>query len=145
MRLLSSLKWAISTKTTVSMMGGDQHLQRCAFVCCRCRRWLHQRKVPSDDLLSAHRKIRFDQAQQSRNCPSIKFRGPICGKLNSPSENGQRKNTYLKNRRIMKKVQKILGLPIISITEGRELGISKSLLIDAKNGSVSALIIEDAD
>lgn len=45
----------------------------------------------------------------------------------------------------MKKSAEILGLPIISITEGRELGISKSLLIDAKNGSVSALIIEDAD
>jgi len=45
----------------------------------------------------------------------------------------------------MKKSVEILGLPIISITEGRELGISKSLLIDAKNGSVSALIIEDAD
>jgi hypothetical protein len=39
----------------------------------------------------------------------------------------------------------ILGLPIISITEGRELGISKSLLIDAQNARVSALIIEDED
>ena len=45
----------------------------------------------------------------------------------------------------MKKSVEILNLPIISITEGRELGISKSLLIDAKNGSVSALIIEDED
>ena len=45
----------------------------------------------------------------------------------------------------MKKSVEILNLPIISITEGRELGISKTLLIDAKNGSVSALIIEDED
>lgn len=45
----------------------------------------------------------------------------------------------------MKKSVEILGLPIISITEGRELGISKSLLIDAQNGSVAALIIEDED
>lgn len=45
----------------------------------------------------------------------------------------------------MKKSVDILGLPIISITEGRELGISKSLLMDAKNGMVAALIIEDED
>lgn len=45
----------------------------------------------------------------------------------------------------MKKSVEILGLPIISITEGRELGISKSLLMDAANGRVSALIIEDED
>lgn len=45
----------------------------------------------------------------------------------------------------MKKSVDILGLPIISITEGRELGISKSLLMDAQNGTVAALIIEDED
>ena len=45
----------------------------------------------------------------------------------------------------MKKSIEILGLPIISITEGRELGISKSLLIDAKQGSVAAITIEDED
>lgn len=45
----------------------------------------------------------------------------------------------------MKKSVNILGLPIISITEGRELGISKSLLMDAQNGIVAALIIEDED
>ena len=45
----------------------------------------------------------------------------------------------------MKKSVEILGLPIISITEGRELGISKSLLIDAENGKVAALTIEDED
>jgi uncharacterized protein YrrD len=45
----------------------------------------------------------------------------------------------------MKKSVEILGLPIISITEGRELGISKSLLIDAKNGAVAALTIDDED
>ena len=45
----------------------------------------------------------------------------------------------------MKKSEEILGLPIISITEGRELGMSKSLLIDAKKGAVAALTIEDED
>ena len=45
----------------------------------------------------------------------------------------------------MKKSIEILGLPIISITEGRELGISKSLLIDAKNGAVAAVTIDDDD
>ncbi|WP_110954708.1 PRC-barrel domain-containing protein [Anaerosinus massiliensis] len=45
----------------------------------------------------------------------------------------------------MKKSVHILGLPIISITEGKELGISKSLVIDAANGIITALIIEDED
>jgi uncharacterized protein YrrD len=45
----------------------------------------------------------------------------------------------------MKKSAEILGLPIISITEGRELGTSKTLLIDAKNGKIAAITIEDAD
>ncbi len=45
----------------------------------------------------------------------------------------------------MKKSVEILGLPIISITEGRELGTSKTLLIDAKNGVIAALTIEDDD
>ena len=45
----------------------------------------------------------------------------------------------------MKKSVEILGLPVISITEGRELGMSKTLLIDAKNGNVAAITIEDED
>lgn len=45
----------------------------------------------------------------------------------------------------MKKSVEILGLPVISITEGRELGMSKTLLIDAKNGTVAAITIEDED
>lgn len=45
----------------------------------------------------------------------------------------------------MKKNEQFLALPIISITEGRELGVSKSLLIDAENGKVAAIIIEDED
>ena len=45
----------------------------------------------------------------------------------------------------MKKSVEILGLPIISITEGRELGMSKTLLIDAKKGTVTAITIEDED
>lgn len=46
---------------------------------------------------------------------------------------------------MLKKSVEILNLPIISITEGRELGTSKSLLIDAKNGVVAAITIEDED
>lgn len=45
----------------------------------------------------------------------------------------------------MKTSAEILGLPVISITEGRELGMSKTLLIDAKNGAVAAITIEDED
>lgn len=45
----------------------------------------------------------------------------------------------------MKKSIEIIGLPVISITEGRELGMSKTLLIDAKNGTVAAITIEDED
>ena len=45
----------------------------------------------------------------------------------------------------MKKSAEILGLPIISITEGRELGTSKTLLIDAKKGLVAAITIEDEE
>ncbi len=45
----------------------------------------------------------------------------------------------------MKKSVEIIGLPVISITEGRELGMSKTLLIDAKNGSIAAITIEDED
>ena len=41
----------------------------------------------------------------------------------------------------MKKSVEIIGLPVISITEGRELGMSKSLLIDAPNGSVAAITL----
>ncbi len=45
----------------------------------------------------------------------------------------------------MKKSAEILGLPIISITEGRELGTSKTLLIDAKKGIVAAITLEDEE
>ena len=45
----------------------------------------------------------------------------------------------------MKKSVEILGLPVISITEGRELGMSKTLLMDAKKGIVAAITIEDED
>ena len=44
-----------------------------------------------------------------------------------------------------KKSVEILGLPVISITEGRELGISKTLIIDANAGAVGAITIEDED
>ena len=45
----------------------------------------------------------------------------------------------------MKKSVDILGLPVISITEGRELGMSKTLLIDAPNRIVAAITSEDED
>ena len=45
----------------------------------------------------------------------------------------------------MKKSVDILGLPVISITEGRELGMSKTLLIDAPYRVVAAVTIEDED
>ncbi|MBQ7704878.1 MAG: PRC-barrel domain-containing protein [Selenomonadaceae bacterium] len=45
----------------------------------------------------------------------------------------------------MKKSAEILGLPIISITEGRELGTSKTLVIDAKNGLIAAITVEDEE
>ena len=45
----------------------------------------------------------------------------------------------------MKKSTEILGLPIISITEGRELGLSQTLLIDSKKSRVAAITIEDED
>ena len=45
----------------------------------------------------------------------------------------------------MKKSVDILGLPVISITEGRELGMSKTRLIDAPNRVVAAITIEDED
>jgi uncharacterized protein YrrD len=45
----------------------------------------------------------------------------------------------------MKKTVEILGLPVISITEGKELGMSKTLVIDAPQGEVAAITIEDED
>lgn len=43
----------------------------------------------------------------------------------------------------MKKSVEILGLPIISITEGREMGTAKTLVIDAGQGAVAAIAVED--
>ncbi|MEG6586055.1 PRC-barrel domain-containing protein [Dendrosporobacter sp. 1207_IL3150] len=43
----------------------------------------------------------------------------------------------------MKKSVEILGLPIISISEGRELGRSRFLVINPEQGVVAALAIED--
>ncbi len=44
-----------------------------------------------------------------------------------------------------KKSVEITGLPIISITEGFELGVIKTLIVDAKAGAVAAITIEDED
>lgn len=43
----------------------------------------------------------------------------------------------------MKKSVDILGLQVISITEGKELGIVKGLVINSSEGKVAALIIDD--
>ncbi|AIF52266.1 PRC-barrel domain-containing protein [Pelosinus sp. UFO1] len=43
----------------------------------------------------------------------------------------------------MKKNSEILGLPVISITEGSELGRVKCLVINAAKGAVAAMVIED--
>ncbi len=43
----------------------------------------------------------------------------------------------------MKKSAAILGLSIISIGEGKELGTAKHLVIDAAKGEVSAIVVED--
>lgn len=43
----------------------------------------------------------------------------------------------------MKKSVDILGLPVISIMEGKELGKAKSLVINPANGTVAAVAIDD--
>ncbi|MBP2649500.1 MAG: PRC-barrel domain protein [Firmicutes bacterium] len=43
----------------------------------------------------------------------------------------------------MKKSVDILGLPVISINEGIELGTAKGLVIDASQGAVAAIVLED--
>jgi two-component system CheB/CheR fusion protein len=44
---------------------------------------------------------------------------------------------------MMKKSVEILGLPVISISEGCELGTAKVLVIDPTQGAVSAIAVED--
>lgn len=44
-----------------------------------------------------------------------------------------------------KKSVEITGLPVISVTEGFELGVSKTLIVDANAGAVAAITIEDED
>jgi len=43
----------------------------------------------------------------------------------------------------MKKSADIVGLPVISIREGTELGVVKDLVINPSSGSVAALVIDD--
>ena len=43
----------------------------------------------------------------------------------------------------MKKSVDILGLPVISISEGTELGTAKSLVINPAQGAVAAIVIDD--
>jgi uncharacterized protein YrrD len=43
----------------------------------------------------------------------------------------------------MKKSVDILGLPVISISEGSELGTAKALVINAAQGAVAAIVVDD--
>ena len=43
----------------------------------------------------------------------------------------------------MKKTVEIIGLPIISITEGKELGHVKELVVNAAAGTVAAIVVDD--
>jgi uncharacterized protein YrrD len=43
----------------------------------------------------------------------------------------------------LKKSKEIIGLPVVSISEGRELGTVKDLIINAREGFVAALVIDD--
>jgi uncharacterized protein YrrD len=43
----------------------------------------------------------------------------------------------------MKKSREIIGLTVVSIQEGKELGTVNHLVIDAANGAVAALLIDD--
>jgi len=43
----------------------------------------------------------------------------------------------------MKKSVDILGLPVISISEGTELGTAKSIVINPAQGAIAALVIDD--
>lgn len=43
----------------------------------------------------------------------------------------------------MKKSREIIGLTVVSIQEGKELGIVKQLVINATTGSIAALLIDD--
>lgn len=43
----------------------------------------------------------------------------------------------------MKKSVDILNLPVISITEGKELGVVKDFVVNATSGKVAALIVDD--
>lgn len=43
----------------------------------------------------------------------------------------------------MKKSTEILGLSIISIGEGKELGTAKDIVVDAAKGEVAAIVVED--
>ena len=42
----------------------------------------------------------------------------------------------------MKKTAEILGLPVISITEGKELGHVKELVVNAAAGTVAAIVVD---
>jgi uncharacterized protein YrrD len=43
----------------------------------------------------------------------------------------------------MKKSVEIVGLPIVSLVDGEEIGIVKSLVIDAADAAIAAIVIED--
>lgn len=43
----------------------------------------------------------------------------------------------------MKKSSEIIGLKVISITEGKEIGLVKDLVINPTSGTVAALVVDD--
>jgi uncharacterized protein YrrD len=43
----------------------------------------------------------------------------------------------------MKKNSEIVGLKVISVTEGKELGVVKELVINPASGTVAALVVDD--
>jgi len=43
----------------------------------------------------------------------------------------------------MKKTGEIVGLPIVSLVDGGEIGTVRSLVIDAKNAAIAAIVVDD--
>lgn len=43
----------------------------------------------------------------------------------------------------MKKTNEVIGLPVISINEAKEIGILKSIVIDAESNSIVAFVLDD--
>jgi len=60
--------------------------------------------------------------------------------------NKQKEDHIIKNTergRTMKQSSEIIGLPVVSITEAKELGTIKELLINPAEGSIAAVVLDD--